>query len=378
MSLRILVSGHIIRYPLGGQCWHHFQYLVGLQRLGHEVYFYEDFGWPDSCYDPSRDIMSADPTYGVGFLRDLLTPYGLGERWCYLSENGRAHGMSRKDLADLCRDSDLYINLSNLNWIDELKVCRRRVLVDTDPVFTQIGAIGMGGRFEDYDRLFTFGENVHQDGCTMPTAGKHWIPTRQPVVLELWPVTPVPTNGDLTTLTNVMAYGEHRHEGISYGQKDREFAQFINLPGYVPVRLRLALAGGEEMQRILRDHGWVIDNPLEASRKPEIYQRYIQQSLGEWCVAKHGYVSTHSGWFSERSAAYLASGRPVIVQDTGFSRFLPAGEGLFAFGSMQQAVDAIHAVVRNPEAHARAARTLAEEFFDSDQVLTKLLENAVI
>ncbi len=377
MSLRILVSGHIVRYPLGGQCWHHLQYLVGLARLGHQVHYYEDYGWPASCYDPEQDTMSADPTYGIRFLRDLLKPHGLSGRWCYLAEDGSTRGLPRAQLAECCRQADLYINLSNLNWIDELEECSRRVLIDTDPVFTQIGAIGMGGAFEQYHRLFTFGENVHQPGCSMPTAGYQWLPTRQPIVADLWPVTTVPLHGDLTTLTNVVAYGDHTCAGVVYGQKDREFAQFVDLPSRVPVRFRLALAGGESVQRNLVEHGWSIDNPLEASRSPQRYQQYIRDSLGEWCVAKHGYVSTASGWFSERSAAYLASGRPVVVQDTGFSRSLPHGEGLFGFNTIDEAVGAIEAVLADPQKHGNVARRIALEHFDAEHVLNELLTRAM-
>src|SRR5262245_6775550 len=139
MGLKILVSGHLVRYPLGGHSWHHLQYLVGLQRLGHQVWFFEHYGWPDSCYDPVRNDMTSDPAYGLAYLAALLRPHELADRWCYLAEDGRAHGITREQLAQLCRECDLYLNLSNINWIPELEACRRRVLVDTDPVFTQIG-----------------------------------------------------------------------------------------------------------------------------------------------------------------------------------------------------------------------------------------------
>src|SRR5437764_4673779 len=157
MALKIVSSGDLVRYPLGGHSWHHLQYLVGFRRLGHEVTFFEHYGWPDSCYDPDRNDMTADPSYGLAYLRRLLEPHGLDSAWCYLAEDGTAHGMTRERLAQVCRECDVYFNLSNINRIPETASCRRRVLVDTDPAFTQIGGHGMGGPFSDYDALFTYG-----------------------------------------------------------------------------------------------------------------------------------------------------------------------------------------------------------------------------
>jgi hypothetical protein len=145
MSLKILCSGILVRYPVGGISWHHLQYLVGFRQLGHEVTYFEDYGWPRSCYDLEAHEMTANPDYGIRYLVTLLRPHGLDGNWCYLAEDGTVHGMSRPELAKRCRQCDVYVNLSNLNWIEEVQECRRRVLVDTDPVFTQIGALGMGG-----------------------------------------------------------------------------------------------------------------------------------------------------------------------------------------------------------------------------------------
>src|SRR5262245_56086831 len=188
MGLKIVCSGYLIRYPLGGMTWHHAQYLIGFKRLGHEVTYFEDYGWPNSCYDASHNEMTSAPGYGIEYLKEFFDQHDFGEAWCYLAEDGKAYGMSRDELAERCRVSDIYFNLSNINWIPELELCRRRALVDTDPVFTQIGGHGLGGPFERYDALFTYGENVNNPNCDMPTAGAHWHRTRQPVVLDLWPV----------------------------------------------------------------------------------------------------------------------------------------------------------------------------------------------
>jgi hypothetical protein len=377
MGLKILCSGLLVRYPLGGLSWHHFQYLVGFRRLGHEVTFAEDYGWPDSCYDPARDVMTADPSYGIAYTQRLLEQDGLGSRWCYLAEDGTSYGISRERLAEFCRECDLYVNLSNVNWFPELEQCRRRVLVDTDPVFNQIGAHGLGRPFSWYNALFTYGENVHRPGCSMPTGGGRWLPTRQPVVLDLWPVTPGDPSAPLTSVMNWASVGEHEYEGQVYGQKDREFAPFFTLPRDTGEVMELALGAPGPVLERLRAGGWRLANPLEVTRTPWVYQQYVRASRGEFSVARHGYVSTQCGWFSDRSSAYLASGRPVIVQDTGFSRFLPCGAGLMAFATPDQAIAAIRHLRDDYAAHCAAARRVAEDFLDARRVLHDLLEGAL-
>lgn len=377
MSLKIVCSGHIVRHPLGGHSWHHLQYLVGFLRLGHSVTFFEDHGWPGSCYDPSRNEMTDDPSYGIRFLQDLLRPHGLENDWCYLAADGAGLGLSRVELAQRCRESDVYFNLSNVNWIPELEVCRRRVLVDTDPAFTQIGGFGMGGPFERYHRLFTYGENVHGPFCEMPTAGKKWLPTRQPVVQDLWPVTPGSVDAPWTSVMNWSAYGDRTFEGRVYGQKDREFSPFFSLPRLAQQPMELAVSAPPEIRGRLLDGGWRIADPLAVTQTPASYQRYLAGSRGEFCVAKHGYVSTRCGWFSDRSAAYLASGRPVVVQDTGFSAFLPCGQGLLHWRTPAEAAAALENVNANYAAHCAAARAIIDAFFDSNTVLTDLLDRTI-
>jgi hypothetical protein len=378
MSLKIVCSGHLIRHPLGGHSWHHLQYLVGLRRLGHDVTFFEDYGWPNSCYDPARSVMSPDPGYGIAYSRDLLRAHGLDESWCYIAEDGTAHGMPREQLAEACRDCDVYFNLSNINWIPELAQCRRRILVDTDPVFTQIGAHGLGGPFERYHALFTFGENVHRRGCDMPTGGSRWLPTRQPVVLDLWAAGPGDPAAPLTTVMNWTAYGDHEHEGRVYGQKDREFAPFFTLPRDTGERLEIAVGSpAAGVAERLTAGGWRLADPVRVTRTPASYQGYLRASRGEFCVAKHGYVSTRCGWFSERSTSYLATGRPVVVQDTGFSDFLPCGQGLLAWRTPAEATAAVRRLHTDYDGHCRAARAVIEEHFDARRVLTNLLERSL-
>jgi hypothetical protein len=372
MGLKILCSGYLFRLPFGGLNWHHIQYLVGFQRMGHTVHFFEDYGWPNSCYDMDREIMSPDPANGIARVRELLGKYDLDQNWCYLAEDGSAHGMTRDRLAQLCRDCDVYFNLSNINWIPELKECRRRVLVDTDPVFTQIKAHGLG-KFSDHHVLFTYGENVHKSGCEMPTGGVRWLPTRQPVVLDLWPTSAGDPSAALTSVMNWSAYGECTHEERVYGQKDREFEPFFSLPRETGERMELAIRGAETVASRLTEGGWQMVEPKVVADTPWTYQKYLKDSRAEFSVAKHGYVSTRCGWFSDRSAAYLAMGRPVVVQDDGFSDFIPCGKGILSFQNKDEAMKAISSLKNDYESHCLTARKIAEEYFDSEKVLSKLL-----
>jgi hypothetical protein len=377
MGLKIVCSGFMVRHPVGGFTWHHLQYLAGLARLGHEVVYFEDWGWANSCFDPSIDDMTASPNYGIRYMRYVFNRIGLKCPWAYLAEDGRCYGMTREELASHCRESDLYLNLSNINWIPELESCRRRVLVDTDPAFTQIGAHGAGGDFSRYDVLLTYGENVGQTGSSMPTAGHRWFPTRQPIVLDFWSTSPPSNDAPYTTIVNWTPMPDQYFEGRVYGQKDREFSIFFDLPRRTGERMEIAVNGPAPVKKRLEHGGWALSEPCVVASDPWTYQGFIRRSRGEFCVAKHGYVSTRCGWFSDRSCAYLASGRPVVLQDTGFSTNLPCGEGLIAFNTFDEAVGGLQAISAAPERHSYAARHIAEVYFDSAVVLNDLLEKSL-
>jgi hypothetical protein len=376
VGLKIICSGFLIRYPAGGFTWHHLQYLIGLSRLGHDVSYLEDYGWTNSCYDSDRNIMTADPTNGIAYFNRFCEAYDIRVSWCYLAEDGTAYGMSRQELKELCRRSDLYLDLSNVNWIPELAECRRRVLVDTDPVFTQIDGHGLGG-FDRYQVLFTFGENVHQRGCDMPTAGVRWLPTRQPVVLDLWPVRPGDLSKPFTTVGNWSALRARVYEGKVYGMKDREFTPFFSLPKTIGESMEMALNAPDDVKQRLAEGGWHVVDGRMVAFDPATYQKYLRNSRGEFTVAKHGYVVTRCGWFSERTACYLASGRPVIAQDTGFSQWLQSEFGVIAFKTPEQAIDGIREVNRRYELHCAEARRVAEMYFDARTVLSLLVEQAL-
>jgi hypothetical protein len=374
--VRILCSGYLVRYPAGGFSWHHLQYLVGFRRLGHEVNYFEHYGWRNSCYNPVTDSMTADHRYSIAYVAELLGRYGLDGHWCYLAEDGQAYGMSRDELVDCCRRCDVYVNLSNVNSIPEINECRRRVLVDTDPVFTQIDALGAEAELSAYHGLFTYGENVHLPGCAMPTGQWRWLPTRQPVVLDLWQVEAGDPSAPFTTVMSWAAIPDQWHEGQIYGQKAREFQPYVSLPRETGEPMEIAVGAPQELQQRLSEGGWRVAEPRDVVPNASSFQRYLRASRAEFSVAKHGYVSTQCGWFSDRSTSYMASGRPVIVQDTGFSRWLPVGEGVVTFRCPEEARTGIEEVNRCYAVHCRAARALVEEYFDYRKVLPGLLEGA--
>jgi hypothetical protein len=381
--LRIVVLGYIVRGPLGGLAWHHLQYVMGLARLGHDVYFAEDSDdFESCCYDPSRDVVDADPTYGLAFAEGAFRRVGLGERWAYHdAHTGRWHGPAAEYIREWSRGADLLLNLSGVNPLrDWWMNVPARALIDTDPAFTQIRHLtdpAARAAAARHTAFFTFAENVGRPGCTVPDDGFPWQPTRQPVVLDAWPVTPGPASGPFTTVMQWDSYAAREYGGRRYGMKSESFGPYLDLPGRVGAEFELAPGGDTAPRELLRARGWRIGDPIAITRDPWTYQDYLRGSRGEFTVAKHGYVVSGSGWFSERSAVYLASGRPVVVLDTGFTDWLPTGQGVLPFRTPEEAVAAVESVNRHYSDHCRAARALAAECFDARKVLPVLLEKAL-
>jgi len=380
--LRIIVLGYFVREPLGGMVASNLQYLLGLRRLGHDVYFMEESGDYVSCYDPRDDRMVRDPRFGMAFAERELGRIGYGERWAYRdAHSARWLGPCGGRVRQICRDADLVLNLCGVNrLIGPLQDVPIRVFVDEDPGFTQIKHLTRRAArraAEQHNAFFTFGENIGEADCRIPDDGLPWRPTRPPVALEAWPVQPPAPQGRVTTVRKWTSYHEQQYGDLRLGMKRESFKPYLDLPSRVAATMELTAAClTPEARRRLRRHGWSLRNPFEVSESPATFQRYIESSRGEFSVAKHGYVVTRSGWFSERSALYLASGRPIVVQDTGLSRRLPTGAGVWAFNHRDDAVGAIEAILSDEPKQCRAAREFAEAYLDSDKVLSKLLQEA--
>lgn len=376
--LRVVVTGLLAQYPLGGTAWDYLQYPVGLDRMGHDVYYVENTGlWP---FNPHERGVSKECDDNVRHLSRIMQRFGLGDRWAYCFPwNDQWFGMSDRRRAEVLATADVFINVSGV-WRDPVRLreqtSARMIFIDSDPVFTQLklarGQVDFQRSVDAHDVHFSFGE-AHSD--RVPVTGHAWLPTRQPVLLDEWPVADV-VRDEFTTVMNWTSYSSIEFEGVNYGQKDIEFRRFLDLPAaVVPIRLEIAMNRGKNNQAplgLLRHRGWTIVDPADVCSDLDSYRRYVATSRGEWSIAKHGYVAGAPGWFSCRSACYLAAGRPVVVEDTG-SASIPTGEGVVTFSTPQEAVEGLRAVDSDIRRHARAAREIAGEYFDSARVLGDLL-----
>lgn len=381
--MRAIVTGMIATYPVGGVVWDYAQYALGLESLGWEVCYLEDTG--TETYDPRRGEYLEDPAYGVAFLAESLRELSptMADRWHFRAMDGRGHGLSAGRLAEALATADLFLNVSGGTLLrEEYAVIRNKVLIDSDPGWNHFvnyprwdaspgwqGSLG----YRAHDHFFTYAENLGGPGCRLPGLGLDWHPTRPLVVPGLWRPTPP---GD--TWTTVMTWNNfHRpveHEGRTYGTKELEFPKIETLPSHLPgVRLEVATGGSSPPVDRWRELGWHVVDSHGVSRSADEYRDYVQGSRGELSVAKNLYVDTRSGWFSCRSVCYLAAGRPVVLQDTGFSEAVPAGIGVLAFSDLDGARSAVEAVEADYDRHSRAAREIAIEEFGAEAVLGRLL-----
>ena len=370
--MKILFAGIIARYPFGGVTWCSLMYLLGLRALGHEVFYIEDTG--ECVYDPVQNTRATDPSYGTNYICNALEPFGLGDRWTFVNYDGTYHGRSASDVRQYCADADLYLNLSGGSWFwrDEYARIPRKAFIDSDPAFTQL-AIAKAEPwyvefFRRFDHLFTFGSNIGTAVSPVPTGDFAWHKTWQPITLDDWRTDRPP--GD--RFTSVMTWQIESFTDVG-GNKDQEFLKYIDLPARTPQPFELAINGP---QTLLREHGWSTVDAMGVSRTPGDYRDFIQRSKAEFGVAKHTYVATRSGWFSDRTECYLAAGRPALVQDTGWTAHLPSGEGLLAFSTPDEAIAGIDRINSDYDRHARMAADIAHEHFDARRVLPPLLEKA--
>jgi hypothetical protein len=376
-KLRIVLSGMVAAVPdQGGAAWAVLQFLLGLKRLGHEVLFVEECG-PDDVRPAGTAFERSE---NAAYFRKAISDVGLeGDASLLFSGTNETVGVGYGDVRATAQGADLLLNISGL-LRDEtlLELVRARVYVDLDPAFSQLWHDeGVDVRFADHTHFVTVGQAIGTADCPIPTGGLDWITTLPPVVLDHWPRAARITEDAFTTVGNWRGYGSVTRDGIQYGQKAHSLRELITLPKDTGKRFLLAMAidpGEEKDIEALAENGWEVVDPLTVASTPSDYQAFVQGSKAEFGVAKSGYVKSRCGWFSDRSACYLASGRPVIAQETGFSRFLPTGDGLFSFEGAGDVAAAIDEVERDYSRHAAAARDLAEEHLDSDKVLERLVE----
>ncbi len=379
--LRILVSGMIAGVPgQGGAAWAVLQYVLGFRRLGHEVRFVETI--QQGAVLPHGASLAA--SQNARYFDRVVREFGLqGEAALLDGEGLQTVGLPHSELVRFASSADVLINLSGqLRRPELVEPIPRRVYLDIDPAFTQLwqAVEGVDMGFSRHNVFVTIGMNIGGSECAVPTCGLSWIHTPQPIVLDHWPPVPPPVSdgsGPLTTIANWRAYGSVHHDGIFYGQKAHSLRRFIALPTLCPRRFVLALAIHPDERRDIESlaaHGWELVDPGAVADDPDAYRRFVQGSVAEFGIAKSGYVESNCGWFSDRSLCYLASGRPVLAQETGFSRWLPVGEGVLSFSTPDEAVAAVETMARDYLGHCRAARAIAERTFGSDQVLTTLLD----
>lgn len=399
-SRRIIVVGTLAAEPFAGMAWMHMQITAGLRLLGHDAYYFEiNSNWP---YDPIRKAKVNKSDYAVPYLARVAESFGLGDRWAYRRSYSDKEwfGLSRQKAEDLLAHADALFNVAGATQLagEGLNV-GRWIYFGTDPVYHEIG-YASGHRdsrtlIDEHSDCVTYGENIGNTDCLIPPLPRLRSRTRQPVLLDLWKAGP-PSRQEFTTVCNWKQAGRdiEFHGETYYWSKDREFLKFIDLPSRVdwPVELATDLADGRcsrdlsrgeavaatgvaQARRNLESHGWRLVEAQSFTSDPWSYRDYVQASRAEFTVAKDQNVRLRSGWFSERDACYLAAGRPVICQDTGLSKFIPTGEGLFTFTTIGEIVAAFEEINSNYDRHSSAARAIAEEYFRAETVLARLIED---
>lgn len=364
------MAGALAQRPgYGGHAWALLNYLLGFRALGHEVLFLDRLE-PEMADAAARDRC-------VAWFVEVMEGAGLAGSYCLLLGKETV-GLSREEaLARLKRSLALVNVMGYLDDEELLAAAPRRVFLDIDPGFGQMWReLGLADPFAGHDAFVTVGEKLGDSDCLVPTCGIEWIPSPHPIAVEQWPVAP---QGERVTGVGSWRgpYDPIEFRGRRFGLRAHELRKLVELPAMVAPEIELALdidPADEADRAALLGNGWKLVDPQAVVADPGAYRRYIQGSLAELMVAKEIYVATRSGWFSERSIAYLASGKPVVALDTGFSDRYPSDEGLIAFTDLDGACAGIEAVRAEPERHSRAAREIAVEHFEAKKVLGRLLE----
>jgi hypothetical protein len=380
--MKIILGAVISMPPVSAGCaWNRLQYVLGLQRLGHDVLFLEEVRPEWSVDDAGKRCPYADSENRRGFT-NIMRQFDLVDHACQLYDAGAdTTGLPLDAVRQFVREADLLIDISGHVTTDfVLDGVRHRAYLDQDPVFTQLwhAEYGKDLRFDRYDTFFTVGLNIGTPFSPITDCGIDWNPTLPPILLDLWPEdthTP-PAGAPYTTVASLFGYSDLCFQGEWYRTKYDEFRRFADLPkasGRPFEAILKEFRDQDPCVHLLCEGGWRIRSG-EVGGDLVAYRDYVATSRGEIGIAKGAYVNGRSGWFSDRTASYLACGRPAIVQSTGFERCLPTGAGLLCFGDVDQAVDAVAAVEANYAAHRRAAREFAAEYLDSRRVLSGMLD----
>ncbi len=380
--MRIVIAGMLSLPPFSpGTAWDRLQYVLGLRSLGHDVLFVEEVesAW---CRDQAGRRCPYEHSVNRARFQRTMADLDLLGSSCQLYEDGRATaGLDLTGLTAALQGADLLINISgHAKSARVLDAVGRRAYLDQDPVYTQLWVAEYDADLglDRHDVLFTVGTNIGTEASDIPTAGVRWRHTLPPVALEHWRAAE-PANGRFTTVASWGRYGDLSYRGRSLGGKRAEFRRFADLPRRSTSEFEVALAGAGEHPkdaRGLEQGGWTITDAATLADL-EDYRRYLAASRAEIGITKGAYVEGRAGWIGDRSCHYLASGRPVLLQSTGLERTVPAGRGLLTFSDLEEAVEGVEEIERDHAAHCRAARELAEEFFDARRVLVDLVDTAM-
>ena len=388
---KIAVLGFMANCPIAGVIWQHIHYIVGLQRLGHDVYYIEDTS--RIPYDPVQQTPTEDYSYAAGILAKLAGEFGFEGKWAFsprYKTPAETAGLSRSFLNSLYAEADALLNICGSHELnDDLLRSERIIYVESDPAVEQI-KVDLGARataefLARHCARFTFGENVGRDEFPVPLHGLEWLPTRQPVVTDFWrpPAGALPPSGSrFTSIANLATGGKKdiAWRGETYlWSKLPEFEKYRSAPRRAGEPFTLATSFKDRaLGETFLEEGWTVVPPDEISVDYHAYVEFVRASKGEFTVAKDQYVRLCTGWFSDRSACYLAAGRPVITQETGFSRLYGGTAGLFGFSTMEEVVDAVCQINADYPAHSRAASDIARDYFEAETVVGSLLRRAGI
>ena len=377
----VVIAGSLAQKPhQGGHTWQFLQYILGFKKLGWEVLFIDSLQ-PSMCRDRRGRPSSVEQSENLRYLLEVMRRFNLEDDFALLCEGStQVIGQPRQAILERVRRSSFLLNVMGFLRDEEvLEQATQRVFLDTDPGYGQMWQdLGLASMFSSHDRYVTIAENIGQASCAIPACGIEWLTWRQPVVLDQWPVRLANEHGAFISIGAWRGpYAPLEYKGTTYGQRVHEFRRFVGLPARSSERFEAALeihSGDADDIELLNENGWNVTTPAIVTANPWVYRDYIGRSKAEFMVARNMYVQSRCGWFSERSTCFLASGRPVLAQDTGIRGLYPSGVGLVLFDDLDEAAAGVESICSNYALHASAAREIAEAYFDSDKVIGELID----